>query len=155
MSDASMARELVAGLAERLGLETLLSDEEDMALLEFEDAPTINLALDEDGSITLTAHLGDAPQGDLELAEELLASNLNWRDTEGATLSMERFSRGVFLARRWTIGEIGDVQELGATLERFIQLAQRWLEVFPQLAAEGVSRSNSAMLNTDLSGLRG
>lgn len=155
LSHITLARELLSGLAERLGLETLLADEEDMALLEFEDAPPINLSLEEDGGIALTVYLGDAPEGDLELAEELLASNLNWRDTDGATLSMERHSRGVFLARRWTIAELGDVQGLSSAVEQFIVLAQRWIATFPHLRTLVTEPSNAPLAPLNFKGLRG
>jgi hypothetical protein len=154
MSDITRARELLAGLAEQLGLETLLSDEEDMALLEFDDAPAINLALEEDGGITLTAYLGEAPKGNLELAEELLASNLNWRDTDGATLSMERQSRGVFLARRWAVAELVDGQGLSAALEQFILLAQHWIDILPQLSATAAGKDDIQGLSPDFASLR-
>lgn len=154
MSDIARARELLVGLAEQLGLETLLSDEEDMALLEFDNAPAINLVLGEDGSITLTAYLGEAPEGNLELAEELLASNLNWRDTDGATLSMERHSRGVFLARRWAVAEFVDSQGLSEALEQFTVLARHWTEIFPQLSAAGAGKGDTGTFSPDFAGLR-
>lgn len=155
MSDIGMAREWVAGLAERLGMEGLLTDDEDTAILDFEQAPTIHLSVGEDGCISLMAHLGNAPEGDLELAEELLASNLDWRDTEGATLSMERFSRGVFLARRWTVAELGDVQGLATALEEFILLAERWIQTFPQLVSAGDQENGALSPAGNFSGLRG
>jgi hypothetical protein len=155
MNEIAMARALVDGLAERLGLEGLLADDEDVAMLEFEEGPAIQLALDEEGGISLTAHLGDAPEGDVELAEELLASNLNWRDTEGATLAMERFSRGVFLARRWTVAEIVDVQGLCTALEQFMLLAERWIQVFPQLGSSGHAGDAAPLPPGDFIGVRG
>jgi hypothetical protein len=155
MNDLAMARGLLAGLAERLGLEGLLADDEDMAVLDFEEGPPIQLTVDEEGGIALMVHLGDAPEGDVELAEELLASNLNWRDTDGATLSMERYTRGVFLARRWTVAELGSVQGLSTALERFMLLADRWVQVFPQLVASGRTDTELELSPRNFTGVRG
>jgi hypothetical protein len=111
--------------------------------------------VDEEGGIALMVHLGDAPEGDVELAEELLASNLNWRDTDGATLSMERYTRGVFLARRWTVAELGSVQGLSTALERFMLLADRWVQVFPQLVASGRTDTELELSPRNFTGVRG
>lgn len=131
------ARELVAGLAQKLGLETLMADDEDLAVLEYEDAPVISLSVDEDEQrLTLSVYLGDAPSGDQALLEELLSANWNWQDTEGATLSLDLDSRGIYLARRWATAELRDVQGMSDALQQFISVAQRWASVVEQLRSD-------------------
>lgn len=139
-------RALIEELAQRMGLASLLDAGEDLAVLNFEEGLSLSLSLEDDSTLVLAAHLGVAPQGDVQFAEELLAANLFWRDTGGATLSMDRYSRGVFLAQRWTASQLGDVLALEAVVERFAGLVQRWLLVLPQLSGSADPAPDSAAL---------
>jgi hypothetical protein len=126
-------RILLNELAAVLGLSELLSHDEDLLILSFEEAPALSLSLDGDEALIAAVRLGLAPPDDPELLEELLASNLMFRDTEGATLSLERHTRQVFLARRWSTAELATVQGLESALRDFIGLAEVWLQAFPRL----------------------
>jgi hypothetical protein len=143
-------RELVAELGEQLGLPTLLADDEDLAVLNLENSPPISLSIDDDEAVVLAALLGKAPEGKAELAEELLASNLFWRDTGGATLSMERYGRDVFLARRWAPSELPDSGALAKALEGFADLAVKWVVVLERLAAPDGGSDQAEHIPTDL-----
>lgn len=90
----------------------------------------------EEDAIVLYARVGDAPEGNAEFAEELLASNLFWRDTEGATLALERYTRAILLARRHPATEFSSADALDAEIDRFAALVARWQRTIERLLAE-------------------
>jgi len=128
-------RKLLSELAQRLGMEALLDEDEDLLLLDFELGPRISLVLEGQDALIVSARLGTLPQGDPELAEELLAANLMLRATEGAALALDRYTRQVFLTRRWRVAELADVQGLEAALQDFVQLGQLWQQALEQLVS--------------------
>jgi hypothetical protein len=129
-----MIKTLLSQLQSRLGVEP---DEthSDLLMLDFEDDISVGLEPAEPDSLTLYAHLGDLPVGAGDAAEQLLAANLLWRDTEGATLSLEPYSRGVYLARSLGASQVSDVQALETALSSFVQLVARWRPVLAGLCA--------------------
>jgi hypothetical protein len=128
-------RILLNELAAALGLPALLDDDEDLLILNFDDAPALSVSLDRDDALVVAACLGVAPPADPEFLEELLAANLMFRDTEGAALSLERQTRQVFLARRWSTLELEAVQGLERAVREFLALADVWQQALPRLAS--------------------
>lgn len=128
-------RVLLNELAAVLGLPTLLDEDEDLLILNFEDSPALSISLDEDEGLVVAACLGVAPPDDPEFLEELLAANLMFRDTNGATLSLERQTRQVFLARRWSTLELSTAQGLERALKEFLQFADVWQRALPRLTS--------------------
>ncbi len=126
-------RVLLNELAAELGLSALLDADEDFLILNFEGSPALSLSLDADDALVVAACLGLAPGSEPEFLEELLAANLMFRDTGGATLSLERQTRQVFLARRWSTLELSTAQGLERALEEFLQLADEWQRALPRL----------------------
>ena len=99
-------------------------------------------------ALVLYARVGDAPEGNAEFAEELLASNLFWRDTEGATLALERYTRAILLARRHPATEFSDADALDAEIDRFAALVARWRTVIQRLREEHAAAVEPATLFT-------
>ena len=132
---------MISALADRLGLGPVAAGEDGVSIFSFEEVDVL-VAADEE-AITLFARLGEAPsQEDAGFAESLLSANLFWRDTDGATLSLEPFSRIVILARRLPVTALASEQALEAALERFAQSAIDWTRTVDRLrrgGADGVS----------------
>lgn len=70
-------------------------------------------------------------------------------------MAMERHTRGVFLARRWAVAELGSVQGLSNALEHFMLLADRWVQVFPQLVTSGPASAEPPLSPWDFTGVSG
>lgn len=90
----------------------------------------------EDDAVVLYARIGDAPEGNPEFLEELLASNLFWRDTDGATLALERYTRAILLARRYAAAELPGADALDAEVDGFAAVVARWRQVIDVLRRE-------------------
>ena len=93
--------------------------------LNFEDDLEIHLdQLDE--TLVIYSQVGTVEEGEHHKLEMLLSANLMWRDTDGATLSMDPYSRAVVLAKSHTAHELDTVYGLVATLDQFCHLTQSW-----------------------------
>lgn len=128
-----MIKSLLSQLQSRQGVDPD-PDHSDLVTLVFEDDITIGLSPAGPDSLTLYAHLGDLPVDATDVAEQLLAANLFWRDTEGATLSLEPYSRGVYLARAVSASQLPDVHTLEAMVNSFVELVARWRALLPGLS---------------------
>jgi len=141
MSNPTSPHALLASLADRLGVGPLVDDEDHVSVFSFEGVDT--LVASDDQAFTLFARLGEAPRDDAEFLESLLAANLFWQDTAGATLSLEPFSRMVILAVRQPVTEIHSVEALESAIEVFAQSAMAWMRTIERLHQDSSSgRSN-------------
>ena len=122
---------MIAELFERLGLGQAPADSDGVSVLSFDEVDVL-LSVDEQ-AIVIFSRVGEAPADSPAFLEALLAANLFWQDSGGATLSLEPFSRAVILARRLAFAELGSVDQLELELESFAQSAVTWLRSIPQL----------------------
>ena len=72
------------------------------------------------------ASVGYIAANDATALEGLLSANLMWRDTDGATLSLEPYSRAVVIARTWPIALLESADDLQSKFDRFCHLANTW-----------------------------
>jgi len=133
MTPASM--NLLDELARAYGHARFPAAPDEAASFRVNDDVEVFVVAGED-AIVLYGLVGDAPEGAPEFVEELLASNLFWRDTEGATLSLERYTRAILLARRHRCAEFAGADALDAELDRFAALMTRWQQVVERLRHE-------------------
>ncbi len=126
-------RDRIAEFGRSIGMDELISDSQDLVVLAFDGAPPISLVILEEDSVAISAVLGYLPENNSEVLEELLASNLLWRDTDGATLSVERYSRQVFIARQLSFAEMESAVLFSESIERFLDLAINWAAVYERL----------------------
>ena len=93
---------ILSSLGEFLGIPDLQFEEEDnTCTLQFNEALIIYLTFDEEKQeLILHSLLGHLPDEDCaKMVEQLLEANLFWAGTRGATISLERESRQVILAK--------------------------------------------------------
>lgn len=136
---------LLAALAEKTGIDPLLVGEDGVSILSFDEVDVL-LARDEQALI-LFARLGMAPQGDSDFLEALLAANLFWQETGGATLSLEPYSRTVVMARRLVRTELDSVDTVEAAIETLARSAIEWTRTIHGLAgASGAETTVAAAL---------
>ncbi len=117
---------LLAALGRQVGIAELALDEAGCCVLAFDDV-VLHLEADEQsGRLFLYADLGDAPDGLGEaFHRELLAANLMWQGTGGATLSLDPAGRRFVLGHAVPVDRIGEV-DFVATVERFVDIAEIW-----------------------------
>lgn len=117
---------LLAALGQQVGIAGLALDEAGCCVLAFDDVVLHFEADEQSGRLFLYAGLGDAPD---RLAEafyrELLAANLMWQGTGGATLSLDPDGRRFVLGHAVPVDRITEV-DFVATVERFVDIAETW-----------------------------
>ena len=139
---------IIVELFERLGLRQPAADSDGVSVLSFDEVDVL-LSVEEQ-AVVFFARVGEAPGDSPAFLEALLAANLFWQESAGATLSLEPFSRSVILARRLVLAEIGSVDQLELQVEAFAQSAVTWTRSIPQLGRvetiEGVGARPDSML---------
>lgn len=148
MSSPTSPHALLASLADRLGVGPLAADEDHVSVFSFEGIDV--LVAPDDQAFTLFTRLGEAPRDDVEFLESLLAANLFWQDTAGATLSLEPFSRMVILAVRQPVADMYSVEALESAIEVFAQSALAWVRTIERLHQESPSDRSSPIVPSEL-----
>jgi hypothetical protein len=93
--------------------------------LQFDESVTVVLSA-EDDDLVVFGRLGEAPTQSQTFLENLLSANLFWRDTQGATLSLDPDTRAVLIAQRLPERAWREVDDLRQAIERFAHLQQSW-----------------------------
>ena len=128
-----------------------LPDPKDMdptIAISFSDQLVTCVSAEEEGLVVF-AKLGAAPENSTTFLEELLSANLFWRDTQGATLSLDPETRGVFLAQRIPISTTDKTATLQEKIERFAQTQAAWTSVLESMNEEDMDASPMPMNNPD------
>lgn len=122
----SVADHLLTALGRQVGITDLRLDDTGCCALSF-DATVVNFEADEETQrLFLYADVGDAPEHLTEaLYRDLLAANLLWRGTGGATLSLDERRRRFVLAHAVPVERISDA-DFVETVERFADIAETW-----------------------------
>jgi len=119
--------QLILDYGDQAGLTGLALPELGALSLEFDDG--IQIHLDElDEKLVIYSQVGTAGEDQHARLELLLSANLMWRETDGATLSLDPYSRAVILAKSYTPLELNTVYDLQSALDKFCQLTQSWRE---------------------------
>lgn len=130
MDKKTLARELVQGFGKTLTLESLTLDERTHScVLIFDDALVINIEYDEQTErLVLSSYLHELPPNGCEpLLRELLAANLYWHRTQGATLCLEEGTGGVILVYGHSVSDL-DGAAFEAVVQNFANQAERWTQ---------------------------
>ena len=139
MDARSQLTEALAALADKLGVAPLATGEDQVSILSFDEVDI--LITSDEQSLTVFARLGTAPQNDSDLLEALLAANLFWQETGGATLSIEPYSRGIIMAQKVAAAEVFSVDSLEAAIENFARYAIEWSRTIDRLASGAAEAS--------------
>lgn len=115
----------LSAYARRHGLEGLSLTVGESLALEFEQGLKVHLDL-EDEELLMYAPVGHVQVDDMQGLEALMSANLMWRDTDGATLGLEPYSRSVVLARTWPLALLANAEAVQTRLDRFCHLASTW-----------------------------
>jgi hypothetical protein len=122
------AEQMLVNLGLHWGIESELPgpDQEMTLTLQFDESVTVVLSA-EDDDLVVFGRLGEAPTHSKTFLENLLSANLFWRDTHGATLSLEPDTRAVLIAQRLPERDWREVEDLRQAIERFAHVQQSWM----------------------------
>lgn len=140
MNDREKTERLVAALGSRIGLDTLALDPEtNSTVLVFDGNVIVTLEYDTRAArLVFSSYLGELPVVGAEPAlRELMAANLYWHRTRGATLCLEEGTGGIILAYAHPIGDL-DADRIEAVLENVVNEAERWSARLAAIIAAGV-----------------
>jgi Tir chaperone protein (CesT) family len=128
---------LLLALGPALGIEPWSMDEDGAVAIDFGDDLVIFIAsenaADHESSLVMYARIGELPLGQTEVLEELLEANLLGQATNGATLSLERYSRTVLIHWRPAFSVSSTVVDLESIVRSFADTAERWGHVLDRL----------------------
>lgn len=140
-------KEEVNGLLERLGaslgLQDLSLDENNHCILLFDDKVILNLELDEDNELLVVySYLGEVPfEGRENIFETLLESNFFWRNTQGATLGIDKHTQTVVLAYPMELPlKNRDIFE--ERLAVFVDITEQWIDRLGAMSQEAEALAN-------------
>ena len=146
MDDRARAERLVAELGATLGLDGLALDPATGSTVLVFDADVI-VTLEYDAAaarLVFSSYLGELPAAGAEAAlRELMAANLYWHRTRGATLCLEEGTGGIILVYAHPIADL-DAARIEAVLENVVNQAERWSARISVLAEEGAAPDTAA-----------
>jgi hypothetical protein len=135
---------LLADLGNELKIGPLTLDEGGYVQLCFEEDLVVMIKVEgEPPMLTLFCRVGEAPDDHPDFAEELLSSNLFWRDTGGSTLSLERYSRSVILAKQFSPAALESEGVFAREMKAFIDSCREWILTIPRLSLPNDSGKSS------------
>jgi hypothetical protein len=126
--------DLMRALGADVGIPDLALDEAHCCTLAF-DSVVVNFELDESsGQLFFYANLGPMPAAGSRVYEQLLEGNLLWKDTGGATLSLDREGSRVMLHQGLPAERLSEV-DFKAAVEQFVNVAEAWTQRVSEGAA--------------------
>jgi Tir chaperone protein (CesT). len=149
MDKRALASRLLADLGNTLTVGPLALDEATHScVLLFDGDLVVNIEYDDpQGRLVLSSYLDELPRENAEpLLRELLAANLYWHRTRGATLCLEEGTNGILLTYSHSVTEL-DSASFETVVENFVNQAERWTRRIgqaKQAAADGGNRSDGA-----------
>lgn len=128
MDPKALARQLLDGFGKTLTVGALSLDERtNSCVLLFDEQLVINIEFDEQTQrLVLSSYLHELPATGAEpLLRELLAANLYWHRTNGATLCLEEGTGGVLLIYAHGVAGL-DLPGFETVMQNFANQAERW-----------------------------
>jgi hypothetical protein len=128
MDKRDLASRLLADLGKTLTVGALALDPVTQScVLMFDGDLILNIEYDPASErLVLSCYLAEVPaQGAEPLLRELLAANLYWHRTRGATLCLEEGTGGIILTYACSVTEL-DSPAFETVVENFMNQAERW-----------------------------
>ena len=137
--------QMLLNLGKQWGIEPELPgpDQEMTLTLQFDQSVTVVLSA-EDDELVVFGRLGEAPAHSVTFLENLLSANLFWRDTQGATLSLDLDTRAVLMAQRLPERVWREVDDLRQAIERFANLQHYWTAEISEWVRTSVAQNSPA-----------
>lgn len=124
MNARHTADHLIAELGRSLGIPALTFDARGCCTLVFDRVVAVNIALDVDfEGLLLMSHIGKAASH--APLKSLLVGNYLWRETAGATLSLDPSEQSAVLTQRLPLSQ-ADYSYFNAQLNLFVTTTEKW-----------------------------
>jgi len=149
MDKREIANKLVAEFGKMLTVEGLqLSEESNSCVLVFDGDIVLNIEYDAVAERMLfSVYLDELPQENAEpLLRELLAANLYWHRTRGATFCLEEGTGGIILVYPHSIDHL-DNGSFETVVENVVQQAESWKGRIAGRKAEAEAAAQSPASN--------
>jgi hypothetical protein len=125
-----LANQLLDAFGRMLTIDGLkLGEQDDGCVLLFEGDLALRIEYDEPTEqLLFSLYLETLPEERAEpLLRELLAANLYWIGTAGATLCLDSATAAILLVQAHRVSELDDAR-LERTVENLLKMAERWRE---------------------------
>ncbi len=134
---------LLEKLGDSLGLQDLSLDENNHCVLLFDDKVILNLELDESNEILVVySYIGEVPfEGRENIFETLLESNFFWRNTQGATLGIDKHTQTVVLAYPMEL-PLKNKNIFEERLAVFVDVTEQWINKLETMSQEAEALAN-------------
>jgi hypothetical protein len=137
MDFSKYVNELLESTGKSLGLPGLSLDENNHCVLLFDDKVVLNMELNEEKELLIIySYLGEVPfEGRENIFESLLESNLFWKDTQGATIGIDRQTQTVVLAFPMEL-PLKRKEIFEDRLALFVELTESWIKKLEKLSID-------------------
>jgi hypothetical protein len=140
---------LVSDLGKEVGIPELELDEDGYCCLFFDDV-VVNMEWDDENErLLLYTSVGDIPEdGREELFEKLLDANLFWKNTGGATLSIDNGEKRVVMTYELLLANVS-FADFKTVLENFVNVAEAWMGQLKDFKPGGEETAAESLLEPD------
>jgi len=131
-----LLRSFLGALGAEIGLPGLAPNDDGYCLLQVENLPVSIQYRRDTGDVVLFVRLCRiAAYATAEANEMLLAANLFWGQTDGATLAIQQPGNEVYLQAKDKLQAL-DAPQFNAMLERFVHVGEAWRQRLELLTSE-------------------
>jgi hypothetical protein len=131
-----LLRSFLGGLGAQIGLSGLAPNDDGYCLLQVENLPVSIQYQRDTGDVVLFARLCRiAAYATTEANEMMLAGNLFWGQTDGATLAIQQPGNEVYLLAKDKLQALDGLQ-FKAMLERFVHVGEVWRQRLELLTSD-------------------
>lgn len=129
--------DLLEAIGVSLELPGLSLDENDHCVLLFDDKVVLNIELNEEKELLIIySYLGEVPFAGREIIfETLLESNLFWKDTQGATIGIDKQTQTVVLAFPMEL-PLKRKEIFEERLALFVEVTESWIKKLEKLSID-------------------
>ncbi|MDR0351185.1 MAG: type III secretion system chaperone [Puniceicoccales bacterium] len=138
---------LLHDLGKIMNLQGLSLDSHNRCILIFDEKIVVNLELNEiTGELILYSYVAAVPfEGKERIFEFLLESNFFWKDSKGATLSIDKQTQTIVMSYKFCL-PLKDPEKFEDSLGFFVDNVESWAKRVESMAldAEVVAQENNA-----------
>jgi hypothetical protein len=135
--------ELLQSIGKSLDLPGLALDDNGHCVLLFDDKVVLNMEFDREKELLIIySYIGEVPYEGREIIfETLLESNLFWKDTQGATIGIDKQTQTVVLAFPMEL-PLKRKENFEERLALFVDITESWINKLEKMSADAESIAN-------------
>ncbi|MDR1595334.1 MAG: type III secretion system chaperone [Puniceicoccales bacterium] len=137
MDLSEYVNELLQAVGKSLSLPGLALDDNGHCVLLFDDKVVLNIELDIEKELLIVySYIGEVPfEGRETIFETLLESNLFWKDTQGATIGIDKQTQTVVLAFPIEL-PLKRKENFEERLALFVDITESWITKLEKMSAD-------------------